>query len=100
MNDDTKVIIMVQINDFFYAEKHFIDEICAAAIEVASVIPAGEGVTAEMICGPEYWEPLSKYRRSLAGMCMPYLMRNKRVPFRKSGKPCQSPRLYQSLVGA
>ena len=100
MNDDTKVIIMMPINDIFYAEKHFIDEICAAAIEVASVIPAGEGVTTEMICGPEKWASWSRYKRSLAGMCMPYLMRKKRVPFSKSGKPCQSPRLYQSLVGA
>jgi len=100
MNENTNVILMLQINNWFYAEKFFLDEICTAALEVVSIIPAGENVTTEMICGPEYWEPLSKYRRILAGMCMSYLVRNKKVPFRKSGKPCQSPRLYQSLVGA
>ena len=100
MNDNTNVILMVQINDWFYAEKHFLDEICAAAVEVAPIIPAGEDVTTELICGPEKWASWSRYKRSLAGMCMPYLMRKKRVPFRKSGKPCQSPRLYQIPKGA
>jgi hypothetical protein len=91
---------MVQINDWFFAEKHFLDEICALAKEVAPIIPAGEDVTVEMICGPKKWESWSRYRRILAGICMPYLVRNMKVPYRKSGKPCQSPRVYQSLKGA
>ena len=94
------VVLMVQINDWFYADKRFLDEVRALAIEVAPIIPAGEDVTVEMICGPENWASWSRYRRILAGMCMHYLVRNRLVPFRKSGKPCQSPRVYQSLKGA
>jgi hypothetical protein len=94
------VVLMVQINDWFFADKRFLDEIRAFAIEVAPIIPAGEDVTVEMICGPENWASWSKYRRILAGMCMRYLVRKKLVPFRKPGKPCQSPKVYQSLKGA
>jgi hypothetical protein len=100
MSENENVILMVQINDWFYAEKHFLDDICALAKEVAPIIPVGENVTVEMICGPEKWASWSRYRIILAGMCMSYLERNKKVPFRKSGKPCQSPRLYRSLEGA
>ena len=100
MNENANVVLMVQINEWFYAEKHFLDEICALAVEVAPIIPAGEDVTTDMICGPENWASWSRYRRILAGMCLAYLVRKKEVPYRKSGRPCRSPRLYQSLVGA
>ena len=100
MNDDKKVIFMVKINRLHFVEKIFLDEIYDLAMEVVPIVPSGENVTVEMICGPEYWEHLSRYTRSLAGMCMSHLVKNRKVPYCYSGKPCQSPRLYQSLKGA
>ena len=97
MTNEIEVIVMIPINSWQVAPKTLIDDIEAMAIEVAPVIPPGENVTTELICGPDYWKPASTYQKQLVGMVMAFLVRKRRVPYEKSGRPCQTPKVYSTI---
>jgi len=48
---------------------------------VTPAVPEDALLTTEQLCGPDYWDPLSKWEKTMAGMCMVYLVEDNRVPF-------------------
>ena len=48
---------------------------------IAPGVPQEALLTTEQLSGKDYWDPLSKWEKTLAGMCMVYLVEHNRVPF-------------------
>ena len=48
---------------------------------IAPGVPQEALLTTEQLSGKDYWDPLSKWEKTLAGMCMVYLVEHGLVPF-------------------
>jgi len=67
---------------------------------IAPAVPEGVPFTTEQLCGIEYWDPLSKWERTLAGMCMVYLVEHNRVPFELVPRTGRNPYPLQYRIKA
>ena len=67
---------------------------------IVPAVPEGIPFTTEQLCGIEYWDPLSKWERTLAGMCMVYLAEHNRVPFELVPRTGRNPYPLQFRIKA
>jgi hypothetical protein len=63
-------------------------------------VPQGVLFTTEQLSGKEYWGPLSNWERTLAGMCMVYLVEHNRVPFELVPRKGRNPYPLQFRIKA
>ena len=78
----------------YSAHRAFYDSIRREVLEVTPALIPGEGYTAEMLCGPEFWGQLSDNEQRLAGRCVAYMVRNGLLPLRRLGCQHKSPARY------
>ena len=78
----------------YSAPRTFYDSIRREVLGVTPALIPGEGYTAEMLCGPEFWGPLSDNEQRLAGRCVAYMVRNALLPLRRLGCQHKSPARY------
>ena len=64
----------------------------------APAVPPGLLVTLPLICGKAHWDPLSKWEKTLAGMCMDYLVKHNLVPFENVPRKGRNPYPLQYRV--
>jgi hypothetical protein len=76
---DTVIIII--FNSWFSCPLPFLKRFQQEIELIAPAVPQGVLFTAEELSGEKYWGPLSKWEKTLAGMCMVYLVDNALVPF-------------------
>ena len=67
---------------------------------IVPAVPDDALLTTEQLCGMEYWDPLSKWERTLAGMCMVYLVEHNRVPFELVPRTGRNPYPLQFRIKA
>ena len=70
------------------------DSILELVTEAAPLVDPRCGHRLEILCGEEFWTPLSNWHRRLAGRCMAYMVEHERVPFCFAGHPCETPKKY------
>jgi hypothetical protein len=59
----------------------FLNRLQEHLMEMVPGVPRGVAFTLEVLCGKAYWDPLSKWEKTLAGACMDYLVKHDLVPF-------------------
>jgi hypothetical protein len=74
--------------------KWLFDSVLQLVIEIAPGVDPSKEYTLEMLCGEEFWKPLSDWHRRLAGQCMVYMVEQERVPFCFAGHRCESQKKY------
>lgn len=66
--------------------------------QVHEIIPAmlpGEKYTLEMLCGDEFWLPLSDGNKRLSGRCMAHMVTRGLLPLRFARTKHEYPKRYQ-----
>ena len=76
-----KTVVMIVLNPWFCCREDFLNRLQAHILDMVPGVPRGAVFTLPELCGEEFWDPLSKRDKSLAGMCMDHLVENGRVPF-------------------
>ena len=94
-----KVIIIILYSGFSCAQD-FLRRFEQEILFIAPAVPDGARLTTEQLCGREYWDPLSKWERTLAGMCMVYLVEHNRVPFELVPRAGRNPYPLQFRIKA
>jgi len=74
-------VIFIILNYRHFCTKAFHDRLLQEILFIAPAVPPGVLFTLPELCGVEFWDPLSKWKKTLAGMCMDYFVRNELVPF-------------------
>ena len=69
--------------------KWLFDSVLQLVIEIAPGVDPSKEYTLEMLCGDEFWGPLSNWHRRLAGRSMVYMVEHERVPYCFAGHPCE-----------
>ena len=77
-------------NGYCCSESHLMDT-QEIVLSNAPAVPPGLLVTLPLLCGKAYWDPLSKWEKTLAGMCMDYLVKHNRVPFENVPRKGRNP---------
>jgi hypothetical protein len=67
---------------------------------IAPAVPQEVLLTTPQLCGSDYWGPLSKWEKTLAGMCMDYLAEDGLVPFELVPRAGRNPYPLQFRIKA
>ena len=78
----------------YSVKRVFYDAVHWEVLEVMPALLPGEGYTTEMLCGPEFWRPISVTEQQLAGRCIAHMVRNDELPLRRLGCRHKSPARY------
>jgi hypothetical protein len=73
--------IHIVINNRLTCKQTFLNSFKQEMLFIAPAVPQDALLTNEELCGPDFWDPLSKWEKTLAGMCMVYLVACGDVPF-------------------
>ena len=92
--------IHIVINSWFTCKQAFLNSFKQEIDLITPAVPEGALLTTEELCGPDYWDPLPKWERTLAGMCMVYLVDNDRVPFELVPRTGRNPYPLQFRIKA
>lgn len=76
-----KIVVIIILYSGFSCTRDFLKRLQKEIEFIAPAVPTGVLLTTEQLCGIEYWGRLSKWERTLAGICMMYLVDNGSVPF-------------------
>jgi len=69
------------LNSRFTCKQKFLKRLQQEILFIAPAVPRDTLFTTEQLSGEEYWNPLSKWKKTLAGACMDYLVKYGLVPF-------------------
>jgi hypothetical protein len=94
MTDINNSEINVVLRTNLTVPKWLFDSVLQLVIEIAPGVDPSKEYTLEMLCGEEFWDPLSDWHRRLAGRCMVYMVEHELVPYCFAGHPCKSPKKY------
>ena len=67
---------------------------------IVPAVPQGVPFTTEQLCSEGYWTSLSKWEKTLAGICMVYLVEHNRVPFELVPRTGRNPYPLQFRIKA
>lgn len=95
-----KTVVLIILYSGFSCRLDFFRRFKREILFIAPAVPQGVLFTTPQLCGPDYWGPLSKWERTLAGMCMVYLVENDRVPFELVPRTGRNPYPLQFRIKA
>ena len=95
---ETKVIILLYSG--FSCTPAFLRRFQQEILFIAPAVPERALLTTEQLCGTEYWGPLSKWERTLAGICMVYLADRGELPFEYVPRTGRNPYPLQYRIKA
>jgi hypothetical protein len=75
----TKIIII--LNNGFPCPLSFLKGFQEEILFIAPAVPQEVLLTTPQLCGTGYWDPLSDWKKTLAGSCMIHLVEHGLVPF-------------------
>jgi len=73
--------ILTVLNNGHTCPQALLNSVKQEMISIAPAVPQEALFTTRQLCGEAYWDPLSKWDKTLAGMCMVHLVEHDRVPF-------------------
>ena len=94
------IVVIIILYSGFSCTLDFLRRFQREILFIAPAVPEGVPFTTQQLCGMEYWGPLSKWERTLAGMCMVYLVDNDRVPFELVTRTARNPYPLQFRIKA
>ena len=83
--------INIVLNSWFTCKQTFLNSLKREMEFIAPAVPQGVLLTTPQLCNPDYWGPLSKWKKTLAGMCMVYLVKHNLVPFENVPRTGRNP---------
>jgi hypothetical protein len=92
--------INILLNKRHTCKETFLKELQQEIQFIAPAVPQGVLFTTPQLCGSEYWDPLSKWEKTLAGMCMDHLAKNGFVPFENVPRKGRNPYPLQYRIKA
>ena len=95
-----KTVVIIMLYSGFSCTLDFLRRFEQEILFIAPAVPDDALLTTEQLCGMEYWDPLSKWERTLAGMCMVYLVEHNRVPFELVPRTGRNPYPLQFRIKA
>ena len=84
----------IMLDDKWCVPEEFFNRIKNQVTEIIPAVTPDTDYTLQDLCGNEFWLPLPFGDRKLAGRCMVYLVQHDVLPFKFSGRLCQSPKKY------
>jgi len=95
-----KKLIIIILYSGFSCTQDFLKRFQKEIDFIAPAVPEGALLTTGQLCGTEYWDPLSKWEKTLAGACMVYLVEHNRVPFEYVPRTGRNPYPLQFRIKA
>lgn len=71
----------VVLNTKHCCTEAFLNGLQGHILDMVHGVPRGAVFNLKGLCGKAYWDPQSKWEKSLAGACMIYLVEHDLVPF-------------------
>jgi hypothetical protein len=90
----------IVLNRWFTCPLSFFKCLKKEILFIVPAVPPGILFTTEQLCGEDFWEPLSKWKKTLAGACMDYLVENGLVPFENVPRSGRNPYPLQYRIKA
>jgi hypothetical protein len=95
-----ETVIIIVLNNWFTCKQSFLNRIKQEMLFISPAVPQGIPFTTEQLCGTEYWDPLSTWEKTLAGMCMVYLVEKGELPFEYVPRTGRNPYPLQFRIKA
>jgi hypothetical protein len=95
-----KTVVIIMLYSGFSCTLNFLRRFEQEILFIAPAVPEGALLTTMQLCGPDYWNSLPKWERTLAGMCMVYLVEHNRVPFELVPRTGRNPYPLQFRIKA
>jgi hypothetical protein len=95
-----KKVIIIILYSGFSCTLDFLNRFQREIEFITPAVPQNALLTTEQLSGKEYWGPLSKWERTLAGMCMVYLVEHNHVPFELVPRAGRNPYPLQFRIKA
>lgn len=95
-----KTEIIILLNNGLLCPLTFLNSIKQEMEFIAPAVPQGALLKTEQLCGDDYWKPLSKWKKTLAGSCMDHLAENGLVPFENVPRNGRNPYPLQFRIKA
>ena len=86
-----KTEIHFVLNRRFTCKQTFLNRLKQEILFIAPAVPQGVSFTTGQLSGEDFWGPLSKWEKTLAGACMDYLGEHNRVPFELAPRTGRNP---------
>jgi hypothetical protein len=93
MSDDVDRVVVLHANTV--VPLAFFEEVRKLVEEIVPGLERATNYTAEMLCGPDLWEPASAKRRQMAGMCVAFMVLQGMLPLVCSACRHRYPKLYR-----
>ena len=90
----------IVLNYSFTCKQTFLNRHKKEMLFIAPAAPQGIPLTTEQLSGKEYWDPLPKWEKTLAGMCTVYLVEHNLVPFELVPRTGRNPYPLQYRIKA
>ena len=91
MDTKTEPEVIIVFNDIYSCPLPFLNEVKQEMLDTAPSVPDGALFTTKKLCSKEFYSPLSKWEKSLAGACADYLSKNGLVPFENVPRKGRNP---------
>jgi hypothetical protein len=88
-------MILYDGETFYTVQKDFYDAIRHQVADIIHLLNPGEKYTLEMLCGPDFWNPLGEGKQRMAGRCMVDIVRNGLLPLSFAESQHEFPKYYQ-----
>ena len=95
-----KTVVIIILYGGFSCTLDFLNRFKQEIEFIAPAVPQGVLFTIPQLCGSEYWDPLSKWEKTLAGICMVYLVERDLVPFEYVPRTGRNPYPLQYRIKA
>ena len=79
---------------FHKVPKRFYDDVRQQILNIIPALLPACDYTVEMLCGPDFWGPLSDHQKQIAGKAVAHMVRRHELPLRRVGCPHKSPARY------
>ena len=86
-----KTEIHIVLNRWFTCKQTFLNRLKQEILFIAPAVPQGALFTTGQLSGEDYWAPLSKWKKTLAGACMDHLVEHGHVPFENVPRTGRNP---------
>ena len=98
METETEVIMI--LNNGHACPQALLNSVKKEMLSIVSAVPQEALLTTPQLCGPDYWDPLSKWEKTLAGSCMDHLVEHNCVPFELVPRTGRNPYPLQFRIKA
>ena len=86
-----KTEVHILLNNWLTCRQTFLNRVKQEMLFIAPGVPEGALFTTKLLCSEEFYSPLSKWEKTLAGACVDYLAESGDIPFENVPRTGRNP---------